>query len=155
MRGKQAPKRNIKADEKYNSLLVSKLVNYVMVDGKKATAQNIVYKAITDSAEKTKTKGVEALEKAIENLKPRVEVRSRRVGGANFQVPVPVTAGRQVALACKWMIQAARDSRKNSQIYESLSREIVSAFKKEGVAYKKKEEVQRMAEANKAFAQFA
>src|SRR5258706_8255157 len=113
MRGKQAPKRKLNPDPIYNSTMVTKLINYVMIDGKKAVAQNIVYKAIEEIAKKTKTEGIEGLEKALENAKPKLEIRSRRVGGANFQVPVPVSGDRQDALAFKWIIQAARDSRKN------------------------------------------
>lgn len=155
MRGKRAPKRDITLDEVYKSMLVSKLINSVMQHGKKETAKLIVYKAIDDLASKTKMKGIEALEKAMDNVKPKVEVRSRRVGGANFQVPVPVNAERQLSLAIRWILEASRGGRKTGEFWESLSRELVNAFKKEGSAYKKKEEVFRMAEANKAFAQFA
>ncbi len=155
MRGKQAPKRKISPDKIYNSELVSKLINYVMVDGKKQTATTIIYKAIEDLQVKTKTKGVEALEKAIDNVKPKIEVRSRRVGGSNFQVPVPVNSGRQLALAVKWILEAARGARKNTEFWEVLSRELQNAYNKEGSAIKKREEIHRMADANKAFAQFA
>lgn len=155
MRGKRAPVRPLKPDEIYASELVSKFVNYVMLDGQKQTARNIVYKAIEDLATRTKTKGIEALEKAVENVRPKVEVRSRRIGGANFQVPVPVSEKRQTALALKWVIEAARAARKNTEFWVVLSRELQNAYNKEGSAMKKKEEVVRMAEANKAFAQFA
>lgn len=155
MRGKQAPKRKINADQIYGSTLVTKLINYVMVDGKKEVAQKVVYKAMEDAAEKAKGNAIEVLEKAIENIKPKVEVRSKRVGGSNFQVPVPVKPERQQSLAIRWMVGAARDARGSGQSWQSLSREIVNSFKKEGTAFKKKEEVQRMAEANKAFSQFA
>jgi len=155
MRGKRAPVRVIKPDEIYQSELISKFANYVMLDGQKQTARTIVYKAIGDLAIKTKTKGVEALEKAVENVRPKVEVRSRRIGGANFQVPVQVSEKRQTALALKWIIEAARSARKNTEFWVVLSRELQSAYNKEGPAMKKKEEVVRMAEANKAFAQFA
>ena len=155
MRGKKATKRIIDPDEKYNSSLVTKFINYVMFSGRKTTARVIVYKTIEDLAAKTKIDGIEALEKAIENVKPKLEVRSRRVGGANFQVPVPVPQERQVALAFRWIIDAARSGRKNIEFWESLAREVLSAYKKEGGAIKKKDEVHRMAEANKAFAQFA
>jgi small subunit ribosomal protein S7 len=155
MRGKRAPKRDIQPDEVYGSQLVSKFINYTMFDGRKATARLQVYKAIEDASTKTKTKGAEVLERAIENIKPKLEVRSRRIGGANFQVPVPVSQERQVALACKWLIEGARKSRKNQEYWEVLSKELISAFNKEGTAMKKKDEVMRMAEANKAFAQFA
>lgn len=155
MRGKRAPVRPIKPDEVYGSELVTKFANYVMLHGQKQTARTIVYKAIEDLANRTKTKGTEALEKAVENVRPKVEVRSRRIGGANFQVPVQVSDRRQTALALKWIIEAARSSRKNTEFWVVLSRELQNAYNKEGVAIKKKEEVMRMAEANKAFAQFA
>ncbi len=155
MRGKQAPKRKLRSDEVYNSELVAKFINYLMVDGKKSIARNIVYKAIEETAKNTKTKGVEGLERAIENVKPKIEIRSRRVGGSNFQVPTPVSNSRQLALALKWIIAAARDSRKNTEFYVTLARELTNAYNKEGVAIKKKDEMHRMAEANKAFAQFA
>ncbi len=155
MRGKQAVKKPLKPDGVYNSELVSKLINYMMLDGKKQTARTIVYNAISDLEKKTKTKGIEALEKAVENVKPKIEVRSRRVGGSNFQVPVPVSAGRQLYLALKWIIEAARGGRKNTEMWEVLSRELLNAYNKEGSAIKKKEEVHKKADANKAFAQFA
>lgn len=155
MRGRQATKRKVKPDEIYGSELVTKFINYVMKDGKKQVAQYQTYHAIEILNQKTKSKGAEALEKAIENVKPRVEVRSRRVGGANFQVPVPVPTSRQQSLAVKWILEAARSGRKNTEFFESLARELLNAYNKEGTAMKKKEEVHRMAEANKAFAQFA
>ncbi len=155
MRGKQAPKRDIKPDTTYNSVIVSRLINNVMMHGKKETARNLVYAALEDLAKKTKLNGAEALEKALENVKPKVEVRSRRVGGANLQVPVPVNSYRQDSLAIRWILEAARSSRKDTSFSVTLSRELFNAFNKEGSAYKKKEEVFRMAEANKAFAQFA
>lgn len=155
MRGKQAKKRVIHPDEVYNSEVVSKFINYVMLDGKKETARVIVYKALEDLGARTKSDPVEALEKALNNAKPRIEVRSRRVGGANFQVPVQVNPNRSNALGFKWMIEAARSARKTGDFWESLSRELQNAYKNEGSAVKKKEEVHRMAEANKAFAQFA
>jgi len=155
MRGKQSPKRNIPADPIYNSVLVSKFINYVMYDGKKKTAANIVYAAIEDLNKKTKTNGIEALEKALENVKPKIEVKSRRVGGANFQVPVPVNSTRQVSLAFRWLLEGARASRKNTEFYVVLARELINAYNKEGTAIKKKDDIHRMAEANKAFAQFA
>lgn len=155
MRGKQAPKRKIAPDNKYNSVVVSKFINYVMMSGRKTIAREIVYKVVEDVAKKTNTDILVAFEQAIENVKPKVEVRSKRVGGSNLQVPVQVYPERQFALACRWIIDSARNSRKDTEFWESLSREIINAYKKEGSAIKKKEEVQRMAEANKAFAQFA
>jgi small subunit ribosomal protein S7 len=155
MRGKKPKKRVIAPDELYNSELVTKLINSVMKEGRKETARGIVYKAMEDLADKTKSKAIDALDKAIENVKPKMEVRSRRVGGANFQVPVPVHAERQLSLALRWILDAARSGRKTGEFWMSLSRELQNAYKKEGTAFKKKEEVFRMAEANKAFAQFA
>jgi len=155
MRGKRAPVRVLKPDEIYGSELVSKFTNYVMLDGKKQTARTIVLKAVEDLATRTKTKGTEALEKAVENVRPKIEVRSRRIGGANFQVPVQVSDKRQTALALKWIIEAARSTRKNTEFWVVLSRELQNAYNREGSAMKKKDEVVRMAEANKAFAQFA
>lgn len=155
MRGKQAKKRVIKSDENYNSEVVSKFINYVMLDGRKLTARTIVYNALEDLGNRTNSDPLEALEKALGNVKPRVEVRSRRVGGANFQVPTQVTPSRQVSLAFKWMIEAARAARKTGEFWESLSKELQNAYKNEGTAVKKKEEIHRMADANKAFSQFA
>lgn len=155
MRGKKAIKRELKPDLRYNSPLVAKLINSVMLDGKKETARLQVYKALDDLATKTKVPAIDALEKAYDNVKPKIEVRSRRVGGANFQVPVQVSPERQQALATRWILDAARAGRKDTEFWVSLSREFQNAFKKEGSAFKKKEEVFRMAEANKAFAQFA
>jgi small subunit ribosomal protein S7 len=155
MRGKPIVKRKIKVDEVYNSTLVSKLINYVMKDGKKITARNQVYAAMEELGAKTKTDPLEALEKAMNNIKPKIEVRSRRIGGANFQVPVPVNADRQISLAFRWVLDAARSSRKNTEFSVVLARELISSFNNEGSAVKKKEEIHRMAEANKAFAQFA
>ncbi len=155
MRGKQAPKRIIKPDAKYNSELVSKLINYVMQDGKKNVATTNVYKAIEEVANITKTKGIEALEKAMENIKPKLEVRSKRIGGSNFQVPMPVNKDRQVTLAFRWILESARNGRGKSEFWQVLAREITSAYHNDGNAVKKKEEMHRMADANKAFAQFA
>lgn len=155
MRGKQAPKRHITPDEVYNSELVAKFINYVMISGNKSAARKNVYAAMTKLAEDTKKDPVEALSEAVENVRPKVEVRSKRVGGANYQVPVQVPEGRQNALAFKWIIESARKARGSAPFSKSLAKELVNAYKKEGNAIKKKEEVKRIAEANKAFAQFA
>lgn len=155
MRGKQSPKRPVKADGLYNSELVTKFINYTMLDGKKAVAQKNVYEAMELLAAETKLPAIEALEKAIENVRPKIEVRSRRVGGSNYQVPVPVPEGRQVALAFRWIIDTARSSRGSLRFAQSLARELKDAYNKEGNAMRKKEDVRKMAEANKAFAQFA
>jgi len=155
MRGKQATPRKVNLDEVYGSALVTKLINAIMQDGKKRVAANIVYKAIEDLNKRTKLNGTEALERAIENVKPKIEVRSRRVGGSNFQIPVPVNPNRQQALAIRWLITSARAARKDTEFYIAFSRELFGAFNKEGNAVKKREDVYKMAEANKAFAQFA
>lgn len=155
MRGKRAKKRYVMPDAKYNSVLISKFTNKIMFDGKKRIAYNLVYEAIELLNKETKGKGLESFEKALENIKPKMEVRSRRVGGANYQVPMPVREERQESLAVKWVIDAARASRKSASFSVQLGRELISAFNKEGVAYKKKEDTHKMAEANKAFAQFS
>jgi small subunit ribosomal protein S7 len=155
MRGKKSIPKRIKPDVLYNSTLVTKFINYVMQDGKKATSRKIVYKALEELSKKTNKPPLDAFEIAIENVKPRIEVRSRRVGGANLQVPTPVSPSRQVALAMRWLIDFSRANRKNTEFYESLAKELIASFNKEGSAYKKKEDVHRMAEANKVFTQFA
>lgn len=154
MRGKQAPKRLIKPDAKYNSTTVAKLVNYVMRDGKKSTAQKIVYGALAIVAEKTKKDPIEQFEEALKNVMPQVEVKSRRVGGANYQIPTPVRGERRISLGFRWIIDAA-NTVKGRAMAEKLGNEIVSAAAGEGNAVKKKMDVHRMAEANRAFAHFA
>ena len=155
MRGKQAPKRQIKPDHKYNSVMVAKFINRVMQDGKKKIAQKIVYTAMDILAKESKMKPLESLDKAFDNVRPRVEVRSKRVGGSNYQVPMPVREDRQFAIATRWILDTARSNRGSSSFAESLGRELVLAFKGEGNAVRKKEETKRMADANRAFAQFA
>jgi small subunit ribosomal protein S7 len=154
MRGKQAPKRLIKPDAKFNSETVAKLVNYVMRDGKKSTAQKIVYGALAVIAEKSKKDPIEVFDEALKNVMPQVEVKSRRVGGANYQIPTPVRGERRVMLGFRWIIEAA-NAVKGRSMSEKLGNEIVSAAAGEGNAVKKKLDVHRMAEANRAFAHFA
>lgn len=155
MRGKQAVKREVKPEQKYGSELIARLINYVMVDGKKSVAETQVYNALDDFASKIKGDLVENLEKAISNVKPKMEIRSKRVGGSNFQVPVQVDKHRQQSLALRWITEAARKARGKGEFWQSLSRELVNSYKNEGTAVKKKEEIHRMADANKAFSQFA
>ncbi|MBL8014579.1 MAG: 30S ribosomal protein S7 [Candidatus Doudnabacteria bacterium] len=155
MRGKKANNRKLAPDHKYSSELVSKLINYVMYDGKKNAAREIVYKAMSDLEAKTKSTAMEALEKALENVKPRVEIRSKRVGGANLQVPVPVSPERQVSLALRWIIDAMRKSRGSKESWQALSTQLHAAFNNEGDAVRKREDVQRMAESNRAYAQLS
>ncbi len=153
MRKKRAEVRRITPDTKYNDILVAKLINYIMWDGKKSTATNIVYEAFDIIKEKTKEEPLEVFKKAMSNVAPVIEVRSRRVGGATYQVPVEVKENRRVALALRWLRNYARD-RKEKTMAAKLASEIISASKGEGSAFKKKEDVHRMAEANKAFAHF-
>lgn len=153
-RGKSASKRVILPDARYGSELVAKFINFLMIGGKKTTAQNIVYKTLEMVAEKKGGNALELFEKIMESVRPQVEVRSRRVGGANYQVPSPVSGGRQNALAFRWIIVAAR-ARKGHSMEEKLTAEFMDALDGQGGAIKKKEDVHRMAEANKAFAHFA
>lgn len=153
-RGKSVPKRKIMPDPKYNSVLVSKFVNFVMESGKKTTAQDIVYGAMDRLAQKKQANALELFEKAMDTIRPTVEVRSRRVGGANYQVPMPVPGNRQNTLAFRWILAAAR-ARKGKGMQDRLSAELFDILEGVGGAMKKKEDVNRMAEANKAFAHFA
>lgn len=151
MRGKQAKIKPLKPDHKYQNTTVGQFINYIMLDGKKTIAEDIVYSAITKLAEKTKLADIDAFNKALDNIKPRIELRSRRVGGANYQVPVPVTETRQAALAMRWIIKASKEGRAGKNFSEALAAQLINAFNKEGSAYKKREEVHKMAEANRAF----
>lgn len=151
MRGKQVRQRTIRPDQVYNSLAVAKLINYIMLDGKKDVSRRMVYDMLDKLGEKTKKKPLEALDAALDNIKPKVEVRSRRVGGANYQVPVPVSEKRQLDLALRWMVNSARESRGNKTFADALLEETVAAIDKQGNAYKKREDTHKMADANKAF----
>jgi small subunit ribosomal protein S7 len=155
MRGKQSTPRKIIPDEKYNSETVSKLINYIMFDGKKTVAREAVYNALEELSIKTKTDPVAALEKAIDNVRPAKEIKSRRVGGANYQIPVPVADRRQLYLTITWLVDASRKHRGGKPFWQSLSAELFAAYNNEGDAIRKKEDVQRMAESNRAYAQFA
>ncbi|MBP9869579.1 30S ribosomal protein S7 [Patescibacteria group bacterium] len=154
MRGKQAPKRKILTDAKYASPVVAKLINYVMKDGKKSTSQKIVYTAFELIEEKTKKPAIEVFNEAMNNVSPLLEVKSKRVGGANYQIPMQVRAERRIQLAFRWLLLAAR-SKKGKPMAEKLAGEILAAAENTGDAVKKKQDVQRMAEANRAFAHFA
>lgn len=155
MRRKINIKRDLPADQKYSSEKVTKFINYVMFDGKKNIARTNVYKCLDIIKEKAKVENpIEVFETALSNTAPNVEVRSRRVGGANYQVPVEVRPSRKQALSMKWIIDAAR-SKKGAPISAKLADEIIAASKGEGEACKKRENVHKMAEANKAFAHFA
>jgi small subunit ribosomal protein S7 len=153
MRKSKPKARIILPDPKFNDVMVTKFVNNLMYDGKKSKSYEIFYSAIEEVAKKSQEDGLEVWKKAIENVTPQVEVRSRRVGGATFQIPQEVRASRKLSLAMKWMIAAAR-KRNDKEMSRKLANEILAAFKEEGGAFKKKEDTHRMAEANKAFSHF-
>jgi small subunit ribosomal protein S7 len=153
MRKGKAKKRILLNDPRFNDKQVTRFVNNLMESGKKNTAYNIFYGAIDKVQEVTKEDGLEIWRKAIANVSPAVEVKSRRVGGANYQIPLEVRPDRKVALAMKWLVDYSR-LRKEKTMMDKLAGEIMAAAKEEGSAYKKKEDTHRMAEANKAFAHF-
>ena len=153
MRKRRAEKRYIKPDPKYNDLLVAKFVNYMMWDGKKSTSRDIVYQSFDLIEQKTKKPAFEVFKKAVDNVQPLVEVRSRRVGGATYQVPMEVRPERRISLALRWIRNYSRD-RKEKTMAAKLSAELIAAANGEGASVKKKDDVHRMAEANKAFAHF-
>ena len=153
MRKRQASKRDVLADPIYNSKVVTKLVNHIMKDGKKGTAQRIIYDAFDIIKEKTGEDAMVVFEKAMVNIKPALEVKSRRVGGANYQVPVEVKADRAQALAFRWLAQYAR-LRNGHSMAENLANEIIDASNGVGASVKKKDDTHKMAEANKAFAHY-
>jgi small subunit ribosomal protein S7 len=154
MRGKQAPKRKILSDPKYASPVVAKFINYVMKGGKKSTAQKIVYTTMDTLEAKTKKPAMDVFNEAMKNVSPMLEVKSKRVGGANYQIPIQVRAERRTQLAFRWILTAAR-SKKGKPMAEKLANELLAAAENQGDAVKKKQDVQRMAEANRAFAHFA
>ncbi len=145
--------RTLEPDPLYNSRLVSQLVNRVMSDGKKSTAERVVYKALDRVGEKTGRSPVEVLEQAIKTITPVLEVKSRRVGGANYQVPVEVPQRRGRTLAVRWLVIYSRD-RREKHMDEKLAGEIIDALEQQGGAFKKKDDMYRMAQANKAFAHY-
>ena len=144
-------KREVIPDPKYGNTTLAKFMNHVMISGKKSVAESIVYGAMTLVAERSNRDPIEVFDEALENIAPMVEVKSRRVGGATYQVPVEISFERQQALAFRWMVNAAR-SRKGVPMNEALADEIVDAYNNTGGVVKKKEEVHRMAQANRAFA---
>ncbi|MDQ7054006.1 MAG: 30S ribosomal protein S7 [candidate division KSB1 bacterium] len=153
MRRKRAEKREVLPDPKYGKVLVTKFINSLMKDGKKSVAEKIFYSALDLIEEKTGKPGIDVFEKAVENVKPLIEVKSRRVGGATYQVPVEVREDRRQALAIRWLISYARE-RNERTMNQRLANELIAASKNEGGAIKKREDTHRMAEANKAFAHF-
>jgi len=151
MRGKKAIKRKVTPDPKFQSAQVAKFINYVMKNGKKSVAQGIVYDSFDLIAEKTKKNPLDIFELALKNVGPNLEVKGRRIGGANYQIPMQVKAERRFILACRWIIEASRE-RKGKAMFIKLADEFMSAANKEGMAMKKRETVQKMADANRAFA---
>ncbi|MEK7641239.1 MAG: 30S ribosomal protein S7 [Patescibacteria group bacterium] len=154
MRRKVNYKREKKPDLKYNSVAVARFINYIMEDGKKSTAERIVYDAFDKIHKETKEEPLKVFEKALENATPAVEVASKRVGGANYQVPREVRADRKFVLACRWIIEAA-SGKKGKPMAAKLAEELLLTAKNEGSAIKKKQDMHRMAEANRAFAHFS
>ena len=154
MRGKQAPRRPITPDPKYGNTLVSKFTNYCMKSGKKNVAEKIVYGAFNLIEDKTKQPPLPVFEEAIKNVMPLIEVRGRRIGGANYQIPIPVRGDRKYSLAFRWILNAAR-TKKGRPMHEKLAAELMAAANREGDTVKKKNDVHKMAEANRAFAHFA
>ncbi len=153
MRRRRAPKRPVMPDPVYNSEVVTKFINKVMWDGKKTLAERIVYGAIEKLDAKGEEKGIDVFFKAIENVKPLLEVRSRRVGGATYQVPMEVRPERQQTLSIRWIVDAARNRNERTMV-ERLANELWDAANERGAAFKKREDTHRMAEANKAFAHY-
>ncbi len=153
MRRRRPERRQILPDPVYNDKLVAKFVNYIMDKGKKGIAEKIFYGAMNHIKQRTKTDGLKIFEKAIENVSPSVEVKSRRIGGATYQVPIEVPKGRRFYLASHWLINAAV-ARSGKPMSEKLASELISAANGEGGAVKKKDDTHRMADANKAFAHF-
>ncbi len=154
MRGKKASKRKILPDPKYKNVNIAKFINYIMRKGKKSVAQKIVYRAFDILKEKTKQEPLDIFNQAVKNVSPLLEVKSRRIGGANYQIPFQVRGERKLALAYRWIIEASRN-KKGKPMEEKLATEILSAYNNEGDAIKKKQDMHRMAEANRAFAHFA
>ena len=150
-----ASRSMLKPDPRHQSMLAGKFINCLMLDGKKTTAQLVFYNALAEISKRIPdAEPIQVFETAVENVKPYIEVRSKRVGGASYQVPMQVNRSRQQALAIRWLLSAVRD-KKGRPMHLKLADELVAAYKKEGVAYTKRENTHRMADANKAFAHFA
>ena len=152
-RKKQAPKRIFYPDSKYNSLILAKFINFVMYDGKKSTSEKLIYKALEKIKNKTKEDPIKIFDTAIANIRPNLEVRSRRVGGATYQVPQEVKSKRSQTLALRWLLDATR-KRKNKSMTDKLFNELMDASQNKGASIKKREDTHKMAESNKAFAHY-
>lgn len=153
MRGKRAKVRKLNKDLKYKNALFARFINNIMLHGKRGLAEKTFYNVVEQGAEELKTDPVEFTTKVIDNVRPALEIKSRRVGGSNYQVPVPVTPQRQETLAVRWLIDIAR-KKTGASFEDLLRREMIATYKGEGDTIKKKQDVERMAEANKAFAHF-
>jgi small subunit ribosomal protein S7 len=153
MRGKRAKLRKIEKDPKYNSELFLRFIKSIMLHGKKGLAEKMFYNVIESASTELKVDPVDFVHKVIDNVRPALEIKSRRVGGSNYQVPVPVTPERQETLAIRWLIDTSR-GKSGASFTELLKKEMISAYNGEGDVIKKKQDVERMAEANKAFAHF-
>jgi small subunit ribosomal protein S7 len=152
-RKKKAPKRIFYPDPKYGSVILSKFINFIMYDGKKTTSEKIIYDALEKIKNKTKEDPIKIFDEAIGNIRPNLEVRSRRVGGATYQVPQEVKTKRSQTLALRWLLEASR-KRKNKTMSDKLFNELMDASQKKGSAIKKREDTHKMAESNKAFAHY-
>jgi len=152
-RKKRAPRRIFHPEAKYRSLILAKFINFIMYDGKKTAAEKIIYTALEKIKEKTKDDPIKIFNDAINNIRPNLEVRSRRVGGATYQVPVEVKTKRSQTLALRWLLEASR-KRKNKTMSDKLFNELMDASQRKGAAMKKREDTHRMAESNKAFAHY-
>jgi len=152
-RKRSAAKRTLYPDQRYGSLILSKFINFVMYDGKKTTSEKIIYESLEKIENKTKNDPIKIFNDAISNIRPNLEVRSRRVGGATYQVPVEVKTKRSQTLALRWLLEATR-KRKNKTMSDKLFNELMDASQRKGAAMKKREDTHRMAESNKAFAHF-
>jgi len=153
-RRKRTYKKHVKPDTRYSNLLVGKFINNILKDGKRTVAEKIVYDAFDIIHNETKKGGLNIFEQAIKNVSPLVELKSRRIGGANYQVPIPVVGERRTTLAIRW-IKSATAAKKGKKMAQKLAEELIDASNKTGASMKKREDVHRMAEANKAFAHFA
>jgi small subunit ribosomal protein S7 len=151
---KNQKRKKIALDCRYSSELVTKMINYIMYNGKKSKAEYIVYSSLIKLSKKVKINAINAFNLALENIKPTVEVKARRIGGSTYQIPVEIRPNRQISLALKWLITASRKRKEKNGIIEKLSSELTDAYLKKGAAYKKKENMNKMAEANKAFSHF-
>tara|TARA_Y100000590_G_scaffold243923_1_gene274181 strand:- start:182 stop:652 length:471 start_codon:yes stop_codon:yes gene_type:complete len=152
-RKKQAPKRIFYPEAKYGSMVLAKFINFIMYDGKKSSAEKIIYDALEKIKSKTKEDPIKIFDEAIKNIRPNLEVRSRRVGGATYQVPVEVKTKRSQTLALRWLLEASR-KRKNKTMSDKLFNELMDASQRKGNAIKKREDTHKMAESNKAFAHY-